>query len=86
MEVPWIPPPIITIDLGVALVVVVVDDVAVAAADIIVREDDDDDDDEEKAWTMQVVLNAVVINTGRSLGNFISLCSCYYCTYWLPVL
>lgn len=79
MEVPWIPPPIITIDLGVALLVVVV-------ADIIVREDDDDDDDEEKAWTMQVVLNAVVINTGRSLGNFISLCSCYYCTYWLPVL
>jgi len=77
MEVPWIPPPIITIDLGVALLVV-------AVADIIVREDDDDDD-EEKAW-MQVVLNAVVINTGRSLGSFISLCSCYYCTYWLTVL
>ena len=81
MEVPWIPPPIITIDLGVALLVVVV--AVVAAADIIVREDDDD---EEKAWTMQVVLTAVVISTGRSLGNFISLCSCYYCTYWLPVL
>lgn len=76
MEVPWIPPPMMTIDLGVALVVVVV-----VVADIILREDDDDedDDDDEKAW-MQVVLNAVVINTGRSLGSFISLCSCYY---WL---